>query len=189
MDAVAAADGDGVLVLEGAALERGQQRVDIGEQDVAGARQLHGEAGVEHVRRGHALVDEARVRADEFGEMGQEGDDVMLGDALDLVDPLDVECRGAALFPDGLRRFLRDHAELGQRVAGMRLDLEPDAEAGFGRPDGDHFGAGIAGDHAVDVLRAIALRRVLTEADTMLNARCRANQRLAANKATKPSGK
>jgi hypothetical protein len=37
MDAVAAADGGRVLVLEGAALERGQQRVEVGEQDVAGA--------------------------------------------------------------------------------------------------------------------------------------------------------
>ena len=31
MDAVAAADGDRVLVLEGAALQGGEQRVDIGE--------------------------------------------------------------------------------------------------------------------------------------------------------------
>ena len=147
MDAVAAADGDRVLVLEGAALQRGQQRVDIGEQDVGGARKLHGKAGVEHVRRGHALMDEARVRPDELGEMGQEGDDVVLGDALDLVDALDVEGRRAALFPDGLGRLLRDDAELGQRVAGMRLDLEPDAEARLGRPDGDHFRARIARDH------------------------------------------
>jgi hypothetical protein len=29
----------------------------------------------------------------------------------------------------------------------VRLDLVPDAEFGFGRPDGGHFGAGIAGDH------------------------------------------
>ena len=33
------------------------------------------------------------------------------------------------------------------RVAGMRLDLEPDAELGLRRPDRDHLGAGIAGDH------------------------------------------
>jgi hypothetical protein len=41
VDAVAAADADGVLVLEGAALQRGQHRVDIGfEQHVGGADQL-----------------------------------------------------------------------------------------------------------------------------------------------------
>ena len=38
---------------------------------------------------------EARIRADEFGEVGEEGDDVVLDLALDLVDPRDVE--GASL--------------------------------------------------------------------------------------------
>ncbi len=33
------------------------------------------------------------------------------------------------------------------RVGGMRLDLEPDLEAGLRLPDGGHFGAGITGDH------------------------------------------
>jgi hypothetical protein len=77
----------------------------------------------------------------------QEGDDVMLGDALDLVDAVDVEDGGVALLPDRLRGFLRDHADLGQRVASVRLDFEPDAETGFGRPDGDHLGSRIARDH------------------------------------------
>ena len=90
---------------------------------------------------------ETRVGADELGEMGQEGDDVVLGHALDLVDALDVEGDLPRLLPDGLGALLRDDAELGQRVAGMRLDLEPDAEARLRLPDGDHLGAGIAGDH------------------------------------------
>ena len=55
MDAVRAADGRRHLVLEGAALERGEQLVDVGDQDVGGAHELHVEAGVEHVGRGHAL--------------------------------------------------------------------------------------------------------------------------------------
>jgi hypothetical protein len=147
MDAVAAADADGVLVFEGAGLQRGQHPVQIGQQDVGGAHQLHVQRGVQHVRRGHALMDEARlVGADMFGQMGQEGDHVMLGHGLDLVDAGDVEfdVLGA---PDGFGIGLRDHAQLGLGVAGMGLDLEPDAEAGFGRPDGGHFGAGIARDH------------------------------------------
>ena len=64
---------------------------------------LHREAGVEHVRGGHALMHEARVGADELGEMGQEGDDVVLGHALDLVDARDVERDVARLLPDRLR--------------------------------------------------------------------------------------
>jgi hypothetical protein len=97
--------------------------------------------------RGHALVDETRLfGADMFGEMGEEGDDVMLGDRLDLVDPGDVELDVLG-FPHRVGVLLRDHPELCLGVAGMRLDLEPDAELGGGLPDRGHLGAGIAGDH------------------------------------------
>ena len=67
-------------------------------------------------------MDEARVGADEFGQMRQESDDVMLRLALDLVDARDIELRLAALFPDRFRRFLGDDAQFRQRIAGMRLD-------------------------------------------------------------------
>ena len=147
VDAVGAADGRGHLVLEGALLQRGQHLVDVGYQEVGGAGELHVEAGVEHVGGGHALVDEAGLGADDFGQMGQEGDDVVLGLALDLVDPGDVEGGVRALCPDRLGGFLGDDAEFRQRVRRMRLDLEPDLEAGLGRPDGGHFRAGVAGDH------------------------------------------
>ena len=49
MDAVRAADGRRHLVLEGAALERGEQPSMSAMQDVGGAHELHVEAGVEHV--------------------------------------------------------------------------------------------------------------------------------------------
>jgi hypothetical protein len=77
--------------------------------------------------------------------MGEEGDHVMLGDALDLVDARDIEGGVAALFPDLGGGGLRHDAEIGQLVGGMRLDLEPDAEAVLRLPDGDHIGAGITG--------------------------------------------
>src|SRR5205823_8022143 len=79
--------------------------------------------------------------------MGREGDDVVLGLALDLVDPLDIEGDIFGLGPDRLRGFLRDDAEFRLRISRMRLDLKPDLEAGLGLPDGGHFRAGIAGDH------------------------------------------
>jgi hypothetical protein len=59
--------------------------------------QLHGEAGVEHVRQSHSLMHEASGLADVLREVGQEGDDVVLGLVLDLADagvanlPLDGE--------------------------------------------------------------------------------------------------
>ena len=92
-------------------------------------------------------MDEARIRPDEFGEMGQEGDDVMLGDALDFVDAVHVEGDVAGLGPDVFRALLGDHADFGEGVAGVGLDLEPDLEPRLRLPDGDHFGTGIARDH------------------------------------------
>ena len=147
VNAMRAADARRQFVLEGAAFQRGEQRVDIRDENVGGAGKLHRKAGVEHVGGGHALMHEARVGADEFGEMRQEGDDVVLGDFLDLVDARDVELHMSRLGPDRLGRGLGDDADFGQRVAGVGLDLEPDAKPRLRVPDGDHFGAGIAGDH------------------------------------------
>ena len=90
---------------------------------------------------------EARLRADDFRQMRQEGDNVVLDLGLDGIDPRHVEGRGPALVPDFLSGFLRDLAELGHGVGGMRLDLEPDAEARLGRPDRSHFGAAVARNH------------------------------------------
>ena len=49
MDAVAAADGGGELVFEGALLEGGQELVKIGEQEVRGPHELDVEAGVQNI--------------------------------------------------------------------------------------------------------------------------------------------
>ena len=147
VDSVAAADADGFLMLIGAAFQGGQQTFEIGDQDVGGAGQLHVEAGVQHVGRGHALMHKARlVAADMFGQMGQEGDDIVFGDSLDLINAGHVEFHVLG-FPHGLCVLARDHAQIGHRIAGMGFDLVPDAELGLGRPDGNHFGAGIAGNH------------------------------------------
>ncbi|MNT41907.1 hypothetical protein D3C72_1782910 [compost metagenome] len=95
---------------------------------------------------------ETAVRADKFGKMGEEGDDVVLGDGFDFIDAGDVEGGAAALFPDRLGRRFRNDAEVGQCVTGMCLDLEPDAELCFRRPDGDHFRPGVTRDHGNDFL-------------------------------------
>ena len=91
VDAVAAADGRRQLVLERAALEHLEQRVEIRDQQVGGLLQLHRERGVEHVGAGHALVQPAPLRPELLAGPGQEGDHVMLGDRLDRVDRGDVD--------------------------------------------------------------------------------------------------
>ncbi len=161
MDAVGAADGRREFVFAGAALERGDERIDVGDQKIGGAHQLHVKAGVEHVGRRHALVHETRLGPDDFGQMGEEGDDVVLGLALDLVDAVDIELRRLALGPDLLRRRLRDHAELGHGVGGMGLDLEPDAKPRLRRPDRRHLRAGVARDgHATSPRASAAALRI-----------------------------
>ena len=92
-------------------------------------------------------MDEAAVVADEFRQMREEGDDVVLHFALDLVDALHIEDGLAAALPDVLGGFLGDDTDFRQRIAGMGLDLEPDAKLCFGGPDGNHFRPRIAGDH------------------------------------------
>ena len=148
VNTVRAADGRRHLVFEGAALERGEQRVEIGQQNIGGTHQLDVEAGIEHVRRRHARMHVARLGSDDFGHVGQEGDDVVFDFRFDGVDAGDVELGVLALGPDGLGSFFRDDAELSHSVGGMRLDLEPDAEFGFGRPDRHHVGTGITRNHA-----------------------------------------
>ena len=77
---------------------------------------------------------EARlVAADDLGQVGQEGDHVMLGHRLDLVDAGDVEFDVLRL-PDrlGVGRGITPSSAMG--VAGMGLDLVPDAEFGLRAP-------------------------------------------------------
>ena len=90
---------------------------------------------------------EAGVGTDEFREVRQKRDDVVLGDFFDLVDPRDIELNMAGLSPNRFGGGLWDDANLRQRVARMRLDLEPDAKPRLGVPNGDHFGPGITRDH------------------------------------------
>src|SRR5438045_4053532 len=109
-------------------------------------------------------MNEARLGADVLGEARQERDHVVLHLALDLVDARDVE---TAFVPDGLGRFLGDDALRRERVAGMRLDLEPDAEPVLRLPDGAHLGPAVARDHGDCLAQRPARdkRRVLTVPD------------------------
>ena len=79
---------------------------------------------------------EAGLWADMLGQVREEGDDVVLDLGLDRIDARDVELGFRALVPDGLGGFFGDQPELGHGGSRVRLDLEPDAKARLGRPDG-----------------------------------------------------
>ena len=164
VDAVAAADARRQLVLQRPPLQRRQHQVDVLEQQVGGARQLHRQRGVEHVGRGHALVQEARLRPHDLRHVGQEGDDVVLHLALDLVDARRVRTGVRPFSQMAAAARLGDHAQLGHGVGGVRLDLEPDAVARLRRPDVGHLGAGVAGDHGAQHRSAKRLRPPLARA-------------------------
>ena len=146
VDAVAAAHRRCQFVLEGSALQHREQRIEIGQQNVGGLGQLHRKTGVEHVAGGHPLVHKACLRADMLGEVGQKGDHIVAGLALDLVDALGLE---AAPLPHRASGALGDDPQRRLRVAGICLDLEPDPVTVLRRPDPGHLGATVARDHAV----------------------------------------
>ena len=150
MNAVGPTDADGFLRFDGSFLQGREDAVEIGQQDIRGLGHLHGKAGIQHVAGGHALVHETGVGADMFRQFRQEGDDVVFGHAFDLVDLRDPLIRVGFVSPgpDGLGGVFRDDTQIGQRVAGMRLDQEPDVEPVRGFPDIGHFLAAVTRDHA-----------------------------------------
>ena len=145
---VAAADGERVLMLEGAALERLQQPLQVGMQDIAGARQLNGEAGIQDIRGRQPKMQETRFGPDVLGDIGEKGDDVVLGFLLDLVNAGDLELRALA---DQAGRLLGDEAQFGLGVAGMELDIEPDLEFRLRLPDRRHLRAAITRNHRAPI--------------------------------------
>ena len=151
MDAVAAPNARRQAMLERPALEGREHEFGVFEQEVGGAGQLHRQRGVVHVGRGHALVQEARLGTDDLGDVSQEGDDVVLGFTLDLVDTVDIEDGLAAPRPDRLGGRRGNGSERGHGVGGVRLDLEHDAEAGGRRPYGGRLRARVAIYHGLSI--------------------------------------
>ena len=169
MDAVAAADRDRGLVLEGALFQCGEQAVETGGQHIGSAHELHVEAGVEDIGGGKAQMHEAGFGSHMLGKVGQESDDVMLGDALDLVDAGDIELGLRALLPDDLGCRHGNEPELRHGGGGVRLDLEPDAETRLRFPDLRHLGARVARDHGRCLGPSQSLTGGLAEPDHCFN--------------------
>ena len=155
MDAVRAADAEGVALLEGTAFADLAELLHIFDDEVAGLRELVAERGVAKVGGGHTVVDPTaglrfalrHLGIDVAAHVGEEGDDIVVGHGLDFVDLGLVEL-GVFADPGGL--FLGDAtlAELRLSLAGEHLDLLPDGVLVLEREDVTHLGAGISIDHA-----------------------------------------
>ena len=94
------------------------------------------------------------VTAYMFCQMGQKSDHIMLGDSFNLVDARYVECDVLG-FPNRLGIGAWYHAQIGLCVTGVGFDLVPDPELGLWRPDGNHVGAGVAGNHTKSLLSCL----------------------------------
>ena len=86
----------------------------------------------------------ARRRSDLLGHRRREGNHVVLGRLLDLLDAGDVE---VAALTNVARGLARDDAGVGHRLRRRGLDLQPRLVAAFVAPDSAHVRVGIAWDH------------------------------------------
>src|SRR5579884_2233438 len=166
MDPVTASYGRRRLVFERAIFEDLQQVINVPDEQVARLFQLDRKGRVEHVRACHSLVKPPAFGPELLTRPGEEGNYVVLGYGFDAVDRLYVylaQYVGVVSSPDGRGVLSRNHADLAHRLGGEHFDLPPDAVAVFCRPDGRHFGAGIAGNHGPRGLAGAAQRRNLAE--------------------------
>ena len=92
VDAVAAADHRRELVFARLAGDDFAQGLDIGNENVRRLRHLHGEGGVDDIAAGQAEMQPAAGgRADVFGDVGGEGDDVVIEGLLQFLAAFDAE--------------------------------------------------------------------------------------------------
>ena len=94
----------------------------------------HRERGVEHVRRGHAEVQPARLGAGQLLDVGQERDHVVAGGLLDLVDPRGIDDRLDPARASALTARPRPPAPAEPRPSPRARRARPRARAGAGFP-------------------------------------------------------
>ncbi len=127
--------------------QRRGERGLLGQQQRARALDRQGEPGVEHVRRGHAVVDPARGRADLLVDVGQEGDHVVVGGPLQLQRALHREAGASASIAARSSAGITPSAAHARHTASS-TSSQP-LELGLLGPERRHRGAGVTRDHAV----------------------------------------
>ena len=96
------------------------------------------------------------VIPDALGHGGREGDHVMLGGALDLLDPCNIEPAPLANVPGSRGRH---DSGVRHRVGRSRLDPQPRLVAALVAPDAAHLRVCVTGDHDDALLRVIPCPR------------------------------
>ena len=155
MDAMSTAGAERVALLKGATLADLAEFFDVLDDQVAGLGELVAQGRVAQIGAGHAIVNPAaglgvvlgNIGIDVFLHVGQEGNDVVARDFLDLID-LRLLKVGMVADPLGLVFGNTDLAELRLGLAGQNLDLLPNGVLVLEGEDVSHLRAGIAIDHS-----------------------------------------
>ena len=155
VDAMSAAGTERVALLKGATLANLAELLDVLDDQVAGLGELVAQGRVAQIGAGHAIVNPAAGLGVALGNIGvnvllhvgQEGDDVVARDLLDLVDLCLLKV-GMVANPLGLVFRNADLAELRLGLAGQDLDLLPNGVLVLEGEDVSHLRAGIAIDHS-----------------------------------------
>ena len=155
VNTVSTAGAERVALLEGTALADLAELLDVLDDKVASLSELVAQSRITQVRAGHTVVNPAAglglalgdVGVDVLLHVGQEGDDVVARDLLDLVDLCLLKV-GMVANPLGLVFRNADLAELRLGLAGQDLDLLPNGVLVLEGEDVSHLRAGIAIDHS-----------------------------------------
>ena len=142
----------GYFVLQRAALDRGEQRIEIVEQQSAACASCTARRGVEHVGAGHALMHEARFSPTcSATQVRKAITSCLVTASIASIAATSIWGWSPTSPTAPLPRVGTTPSS--PSFGGVRLDLEPDCETGFGLPDRDHRGAGVAGDHGAGFLQ------------------------------------
>ena len=144
-----------VALLEGTTFADLADLLDVLDDQVAGLSELIAQSRITQVGAGHAVVNPAarlglalgNVGVNVLLHVGQEGDDIVTRDLLDLVDLCLLKVSVVAN-PLGLVFGNTDLAELRLGLAGQDLDLLPNGVLVLEGEDVSHLRAGIAIDHS-----------------------------------------
>ena len=144
-----------IALLEGAALADHAELLDVLDNQVTRLSKLIAQSSITQVGAGHTVVNPAtrlglalgNIGVDIFLHVGQEGDDIVARDLLDLID-LRLLKVGMVADPLGFVFRNADLAELRLGLAGQNLDLLPNGILVLEGEDMSHLRAGIAIDHS-----------------------------------------
>ncbi len=125
-------------------LQHREQHIDLLQQNVAGITQQQRVRGINYIGRSQTVMNEARGFTDRFRQIRGEGDHVMVGCLLDLMDARD---RKLCAHFDLLQRLARDRSHLSVYFANGNFHVEPFLELGLFSPERAHFGKCVSFNH------------------------------------------